>query len=69
MESFSLVIGEWLQVGGLVFSTKKSACNSIWTKYKGFYKFQENRNFKNQVDTLNIKKLSDNRLPFKEKKF
>ena len=67
MESFSLIIGEWLQAGGLVFSTKNSACNSIWTNYKGFYIFQENENFKNQIDILNMKRLSDKRLPFKGK--
>lgn len=67
VESFSLIIGEWLQAGGLVFSSQKSACNSIWTNYKGFYKFQENKNFIKQVDILNMKRFYDKRLPFKGK--
>ena len=56
VESFSLVIAEWLKVKGLVFSTRNSRCNSIWRKFKGFYEFEENDSFINKL--FNLKKIN-----------
>lgn len=40
-ESFSLIIAEWLKLGGRVASTQNSEINKIWSGYYNFYEFCE----------------------------
>lgn len=42
VESFSLVIAEWLSVGGRVFSTKEAEINNYWRRYFNFFELDEN---------------------------
>ena len=44
VESFSLVIGEWLATGCSAFSTANAEVNEYWIKYKGFFEFHETGN-------------------------
>ena len=64
VESFSLVIGEWLKAGGRVFSVENSSCNSIWKDYKGFYEFTESTDFKSQITEMESASLKDDRAIF-----
>lgn len=64
VESFSLVIGEWLKAKGRVFSTHGSSCNSIWADSLGFYEFHENIDFNSQIIEMESASLKDNRISF-----
>lgn len=61
VESFSLVIGEWLKAGGRVFSVNGSSCNPIWISSRGFYEFDENLDFKKQISRMEKIDKKDNR--------